>query len=69
MSTNLGVNTYRTRHKRCRTCTHSSNNYGGWFCNAKQKAHIGNVQDTMIAGCFCNLYDPILEKVIKYKEG
>lgn len=57
-----GVAQYRRIHRRCRTCRYASDGMCFWVCRAKNARHSGQVCDTVLAGCTCRLYRPIIKE-------
>lgn len=60
---NMNINEYRENHRRCKTCIHAHNNknmvHHGWICEAKRESHYGCVEETLLDGIFCRLYEPV----------
>lgn len=69
MSINKKIDTYRKRHRRCRTCKYAKTVNSGlnWFCATKNATHVGHLTNTGIKGCFCKLYSPLMHETFEYK--
>lgn len=57
MNTNR-VNTYREKHRRCKTCIHATSGSYSWFCKAKNTGYIGELNKTKFKGFLCEIYSP-----------
>lgn len=58
MNTNA-VNTYRKKHRRCKTCVHAKQDgYCKWVCKAKNECFNGDLNETRIKGIWCEIYSP-----------
>lgn len=56
------IDRYRRKHKRCRTCKYSLQEYGTptrWECKAKcKKISYYDIKRSICRGMFCKLYEP-----------
>ncbi len=58
MSTNR-INTYREKHRRCKTCIHAKQEgCYKWVCMAKNECFDGKLNKTTIKGIWCEIYSP-----------
>lgn len=53
------VNTYRKKHRRCKTCVYAQGTYN-WICKAKNQRYNIDLDKSKTTGMFCKLYTPKL---------